>query len=118
MEWSLAIVALSLLLVAAVSRRLSGTPATPAMVFVAVGLLVGPQVLDGIDLESSSATCRALFARSTATVLLACWLNISCTRSITCSVRSRSSLRSASTSRGFSARSMSLRSVALAPLRY
>ena len=53
-KWALAIVALALLGVAAISRRLSGTPVTPAMVFVAVGLLVGPQVLDGIDLESSS----------------------------------------------------------------
>jgi sodium/hydrogen antiporter len=37
MEWSLAIVAFALLAVAAVSRRLSGTPITPAMVLVAVG---------------------------------------------------------------------------------
>ena len=43
MEWTLAIVALALLGVAAISRRLSGTPVTPAMVFVAIGLLVGPQ---------------------------------------------------------------------------
>ena len=31
-----------------------GTPVTPAMVFVAVGLLVGPEVLDELDLTSSS----------------------------------------------------------------
>ena len=60
MEWSLAIVALTLLGVAAISRRLSGTPVTPAMVFVAVGLLVGPEVLDGIDLASSGAAVRTL----------------------------------------------------------
>jgi hypothetical protein len=54
MQWALAIVALTLLGVAAISRRLHGTPLTPAMVFVTVGLLAGPQVLDGIDLESSS----------------------------------------------------------------
>ena len=42
MEWTLAIVAAAVLAVAAVSRRLSGTPVTPAMVFVAVGVLVGP----------------------------------------------------------------------------
>ena len=54
MEWSLAIVALALLGVAAVSRRLSGSPVTPAMVFVAIGLLVGPEVLGEIDLESTS----------------------------------------------------------------
>ena len=71
MEWSLAIVALVLLGVAAISRRLSGSPVTPAMVFVAVGVLVGPQVLDGIDLESSSSTVRAL-AEATLALVLFC----------------------------------------------
>ena len=71
MEWSLAIVALTLLGVAAVSRRLSGTPVTPAMVFVAVGLLVGPQVLDGIGLDSKSSTVRAL-AEATLALVLFC----------------------------------------------
>jgi len=56
MDWALAIVALTLLGVATISRRLYGTPITPAMVFVAVGLLAGPKVLGEIDLESSSAT--------------------------------------------------------------
>ena len=55
MAWALALVALALLGVAAVSRRLSGTPITPAILFVAFGLLVGPEVLDGIDLSSSTA---------------------------------------------------------------
>jgi sodium/hydrogen antiporter len=71
MEWSLAIVALAVLGVAAISRRLSGTPVTPAMVFVAVGLLVGPAVLDGIDLESSSASVRTL-AEATLALVLFC----------------------------------------------
>ena len=71
MEWSLAIVALTLLGVAAISRRLSGTPVTPTMVFVAIGLLVGPEVLDGIDLESSSATVRTL-AEATLALVLFC----------------------------------------------
>jgi sodium/hydrogen antiporter len=71
MEWSLAIVALALLGVAAVSRRLSGTPVTPAMLFVAVGLLVGPQVLGGIDLSSTSSTVRAL-AEATLALVLFC----------------------------------------------
>jgi NhaP-type Na+/H+ or K+/H+ antiporter len=71
MEWSLAIVALALLGVAAVSRRLSGTAITPAMLFVAVGLLAGPKVLDGIDLEGSSATVRAL-AEATLALVLFC----------------------------------------------
>ncbi len=71
MEWSLAIVAFALLGVAAVSRRLSGTPITPAMVFVAVGLLVGPKVLDQIDLQSTSATVRTL-AEATLALVLFC----------------------------------------------
>src|SRR3954453_153848 len=71
MQWALAIVALTLLGVAGISRRLDGTPVTPAMVFVAVGLLAGPQVLDGIDLESSSSTVRAL-AEATLALVLFC----------------------------------------------
>ena len=69
MEWSLPIVALTVLGVAAISRRLSGTPVTPAMVFVAVGLLVGPEVLDEVDLSSSGATVRTLAEATLALVL-------------------------------------------------
>jgi len=69
MEWALALVALALIGVAAVSRRLSGTPITPAMLFVAFGLLVGPQVLDGIDLASSGSTVRVLAEATLALVL-------------------------------------------------
>ena len=50
MEWALVLVSLALLGVAAVSRRLDGTPITPAILFVAFGLLVGPSGLGGIDL--------------------------------------------------------------------
>jgi NhaP-type Na+/H+ or K+/H+ antiporter len=69
MEWALALIALALLGVAAVSRRLAGTPITPAILFVAFGLLVGPEVLDGINLASSSATVRALAEATLALVL-------------------------------------------------
>jgi sodium/hydrogen antiporter len=69
MEWALALVALALLGVAAVSRPLSRTPITPAILFVAFGLLVGPEVLDGIDLSSRSATVRALAEATLALVL-------------------------------------------------
>ncbi len=69
MEWTLALVALALLGVAAVSRRLSGTPITPAILFVAFGFLAGPEVLDGIDLSSSGATVRALAETTLALVL-------------------------------------------------
>ena len=69
MEWSLTILALALIAVAAVSKRLSGSPITPAMVFVSIGLLVGPKVLDGIDIESTSSTVRALAEATLALVL-------------------------------------------------
>jgi sodium/hydrogen antiporter len=69
MEWALALVALALLGVAAISGRLSGTPITPAILFVAFGLLVGPEVLDGIDLSSSGATVRTLAETTLALVL-------------------------------------------------
>jgi NhaP-type Na+/H+ or K+/H+ antiporter len=71
MEWSLAIVALALLGVAAVSARLSGTPITPAMALVSLGLLVGPEVVGEIDLPSSSPTVRAL-AEATLALVLFC----------------------------------------------
>ena len=69
MEWALAIVALALLAVATVSRRLSGTAVTPTMLFVAFGLLVGPHALGGIDFESSSSTVRTLAEATLALVL-------------------------------------------------
>jgi NhaP-type Na+/H+ or K+/H+ antiporter len=69
MEWTLAIVAAALLGVAAVSRLLTGTPVTPAMALVACGLLVGPQLLDGVDLSSRSEAVRAL-AEATLTLVL------------------------------------------------
>jgi NhaP-type Na+/H+ or K+/H+ antiporter len=69
MEWTLALVALALLGVAAVSRRLSGTPVTPAMVFVVFGLLVGPKVLGGIEVSSTGSAVRALAEATLALVL-------------------------------------------------
>ena len=69
MDWSLATVALALIAVAAVSTRLSGSPITPAMVFVSIGLLVGPKVLDEINIASTSSTERALAEATLALVL-------------------------------------------------
>jgi sodium/hydrogen antiporter len=69
MEWTLAIVAATLLGVAACSRLLSGTPVTPAMVLVVVGVLAGPLVLDDIDLTASGSTVRALAEATLALVL-------------------------------------------------
>ena len=71
MDWSLAIVALTLLGVAAISGRLSGTPVTPAILFGVVGLLVGPKVLGEIDVDSSSSTVRTL-AEATLALVLFC----------------------------------------------
>ncbi len=69
MHWALATVGLILLLVAAVSRRLSGTAITPAMVVVALGVLVGPLVLDDITLRPTSSTVRSLAEATLAIVL-------------------------------------------------
>jgi NhaP-type Na+/H+ or K+/H+ antiporter len=70
-DWALALVALALLAVAGVSQRLSGTPITPAIVFVGFGLLVGRNALDGIDLASTGSTIRTL-AEATLALVLFC----------------------------------------------
>ena len=69
MEWSLASVALALIAVAAVSKRLSGSPITPAILFVSIGILIGPEVLDAVDISSTSSTVRALAEATLALVL-------------------------------------------------
>ena len=69
MHWGLAIVGLTLLLVAAVSQRLSVTPITPAMVVVAIGVLVGPLVLDDFTVGPTSSTVRTLAEATLAVVL-------------------------------------------------
>jgi NhaP-type Na+/H+ or K+/H+ antiporter len=68
-NWALAILGLTLLLVGVVSQRLSSTPITPAMVVVAVGILVGPLVLNDLTLRPTSSTVRTL-AEATLAVLL------------------------------------------------
>src|SRR5690242_16209421 len=70
-EWALVMVSLALLGVAAVSRRLVGTPVTPAILFVGFGLLVGPSGLGGIDLSSSDSAVRVL-AEATLAMVLFC----------------------------------------------
>jgi sodium/hydrogen antiporter len=69
--WPVALVALALLGVAAVSRRLSESPVTPTMVFVAFGLLIGPEALDRIDVSSTSSAVRTLAEATLALVLFA-----------------------------------------------
>jgi NhaP-type Na+/H+ or K+/H+ antiporter len=69
MKWSLAIVALAVLAVAAVSRRLSGTPVTAAMVFVVIGVLIGPSVAGEVDPAANGESVRALAEATLAVVL-------------------------------------------------
>lgn len=61
--------ALAVLGVAAISQRLYGTPITPAILIVGIGLLVGPEALGGIDVDGSSAAARALAEATLALVL-------------------------------------------------
>jgi hypothetical protein len=70
-KWALVCVALAVLAVAALSRRLSGTPVTAAMAFLVIGVLVGPTATDGIDLSPAGATVRTLAEATLAIVLFA-----------------------------------------------
>ena len=60
MDWTLATLALTLLAYAAISGRMEGTPVTSAMVFVAVGLLVGPEALGLVELSSHGEPVKLL----------------------------------------------------------
>jgi NhaP-type Na+/H+ or K+/H+ antiporter len=69
LTWALVWVALAVLVVAAVSRLLSGTPVTSAMVFVLFGVLVGPRVLDGVAPSPTGGPVRTLAEATLAVVL-------------------------------------------------
>jgi NhaP-type Na+/H+ or K+/H+ antiporter len=71
MKWELAIVAAAVLAVAGVSRQLTGTPVTPAMVFVLVGVLVGPLVIDEVRAVPTAEGVRTLAEATLAVVLFA-----------------------------------------------
>ncbi len=71
MTWELAIIAAAVLAVAGVSRRLTGTPVTSAMVFVAIGVLVGPLVIDEVTSAPTGATVRTVAEATLAVVLFA-----------------------------------------------
>jgi NhaP-type Na+/H+ or K+/H+ antiporter len=71
MKWDLAIVAASVLAVAGISRRLTETPITPAMAFVAIGLLVGPLVIDQVTVSPTQSAVRTLAEATLAIVLFA-----------------------------------------------
>jgi NhaP-type Na+/H+ or K+/H+ antiporter len=68
-EWTLATIALALLAFAAIAGRVDGTPITPAIVFVGIGLLAGPEVLGLVDLSSYGEPVK-LLAEATLTVVL------------------------------------------------
>jgi NhaP-type Na+/H+ or K+/H+ antiporter len=70
-KWELAIVAASVLAVAGVSRRLTGTPVTSAMVFVVIGVLVGPLVIDQVTAAPTGEGVRTLAELTLAVVLFA-----------------------------------------------
>ena len=69
MEWALAVIALALIAFGVVSRRVDGTPITAAIIFVGIGLLVGPQALDLLDTSPTGESVR-LLAEATLTVVL------------------------------------------------
>jgi NhaP-type Na+/H+ or K+/H+ antiporter len=71
MEWSLAVVALALIAFGTISRRVEGTPVTPAMIFVGVGLLVGAQALDLLETSPTGEAVKVLAEATLALVLFA-----------------------------------------------
>jgi NhaP-type Na+/H+ or K+/H+ antiporter len=71
MKWELAVIAAAVLAVAAVSRRLTGTPVTAAMVFAGVGVIVGPLVLDEVTSAPAGEGVRTLAEATLAVVLFA-----------------------------------------------
>ncbi len=71
MSWELSIVAAAVLVVAGVSRRLTGTALTPAMAFVLIGVLVGPLVLDEVTGTMTSSSVRTVAEATLAVVLFA-----------------------------------------------
>jgi NhaP-type Na+/H+ or K+/H+ antiporter len=71
MKWELASVAAALLVTAGASRALTDTAVTPAMVFVLLGLIVGPLAANEIAPAPTSATVRVLAEATLAVVLFA-----------------------------------------------
>ena len=71
MHWALAVVAVTLLAFAAISGRIEGSPITAAMVFTAVGLLVGSEALGFVELAPAGETVKLLAEATLALVLFA-----------------------------------------------
>ena len=68
-DWALPTLAVLLVAYGAVSARLHSTPITQAMVFVALGLLIGNRVLNVVDGDAANQFLRHL-AEATLTVVL------------------------------------------------
>jgi sodium/hydrogen antiporter len=68
-KWDLSLVAVAVLAVAAISRRLTGTPVTTPMVFALLGLIAGPLVTDELKLASNGGGVRTLAEATLAVVL-------------------------------------------------
>jgi sodium/hydrogen antiporter len=71
MKWELAIVAATVLTIAGVSARLTGTAVTPAMAFVVIGVLVGPFAIDEVTAAPTGEAVRTLAEATLAVVLFA-----------------------------------------------
>ena len=71
MHWAVAVVALALLAFATISGRIEGTPITAAMIFTAVGLLVGSEALGLIEVPPAGETVKLLAEATLALVLFA-----------------------------------------------
>jgi sodium/hydrogen antiporter len=68
-QWALPAIAVMLLAYGAVSGRLRSTPVSQAMVFVALGLLVGSRALDLVEVDAATQFVRHL-AEATLTLVL------------------------------------------------
>ena len=71
MHWALAVVAVTLLAFAAISGRIAGSPITAAMIFTAVGLLVGSDALGLVEPAPAGETVKLLAEATLALVLFA-----------------------------------------------
>ncbi len=71
MKWELAIIAAAVLIVAGVSRQLTGTSITAAMVFVLAGVLVGPLMFNEVTEAPAGEGVRRLADATLAIVLFA-----------------------------------------------
>jgi sodium/hydrogen antiporter len=67
--WAVPTIAVVVLLYAAVSKRLEGTPLTGPMVFTAAGLLVGSKAFDVVNLDPRHETVKLLAEATLAVVL-------------------------------------------------